>query len=52
MSEVKQFELGTILTITTGYNCVDNFDKVWHLVWFVCDDRNYCIEPGETLKLA
>ena len=39
MNEVKRFELGTILTITTGYNCVDNFDKVWHLVWFVCDDN-------------
>lgn len=32
MSEVKQFELDAILTIITGYNCVDNFDKVWQLV--------------------
>ena len=36
---VKEFELGTILTMTTGYNCTDNFDKIWNLVWFVCDDN-------------
>lgn len=38
MSKVKNFELGTILSMTTGYSCVDDFDKVWKLVWFVCDD--------------
>ena len=36
---VKNFELGAILTMTTGYNCTDNFDKVWKLVWFVCDNN-------------
>ena len=29
---VKEFELGTILTMTTGYNCTDNFDKIWNLL--------------------
>ena len=37
--EIKYFELGTILTMTMGYSCVDNFDKVWMLVWYVCDDN-------------
>lgn len=27
--KVKNFELEAILTITTGYSCVDDFDKVW-----------------------
>lgn len=35
---VENFELGTILTMTTGYTCTDDFDKVWRLVWFICDD--------------
>ena len=39
MSKVKKFELGAILSMTTGYSCVDDFDKVWKLVWFVCDDN-------------
>ena len=30
MGEIKKFELGTILTMTTGYSCVDDFDKVWN----------------------
>ena len=38
MDNIECFELGTILSVTTGYNCVDNFDKVWELIWFVCDD--------------
>ena len=38
MSEVENFELGTVLTMTTGYSCVDDFDKVWKLVWYVCDN--------------
>lgn len=37
--KVKNFELEAILTITTGYSCVDDFDKVWKLVWFVCDNN-------------
>ena len=39
MRGVKNFELGAILSMTTGYNCIDDFDKVWKLVWFVCDDN-------------
>ena len=39
MSKVKEFELGAILSMTTGYSCVDNYDKVWKLVCFVCDDN-------------
>lgn len=39
MSEVENFELDAILSMTTGYNCVDDFGKVWKLVWFVCDDN-------------
>lgn len=39
MSKVKKFELGTILTMITGYSCVDDFNKVWKLVWFVCNDN-------------
>ncbi len=39
MSKVENFELGAILSMTTGYSCVDDFDKVWKLVWFVCDDN-------------
>lgn len=39
MSIVKKFELGAILSMTTGYSCVDDFDEVWKLVWFVCDDN-------------
>ena len=39
MREVENFELGAILSMTTGYSCVDDFDKVWKLVWFVCDDN-------------
>ena len=35
---VQNFELGTVLTMTTGYTCTDDFDKVWRLVWFICDD--------------
>lgn len=35
---VKDFELGTILTMILGTNCVDDFNKMWKLVWFVCDD--------------
>ena len=38
MGEVKNFELGAILSMTTGHSCVDSFDKVFQLVWFVCDD--------------
>lgn len=37
--KVKNFELEAILTITTGYSCIDDFDKVWKLVWFVCDNN-------------
>ena len=37
--KVKNLELEAILTITTGYSCVDDFDKVWKLVWFVCDNN-------------
>lgn len=37
--KVKNFELGTILTMTTGYSFVDGFSKVFELVWFVCDDN-------------
>ena len=39
MDKIKNFELGAILTMTTGYSCVDDFDKVWKLVWYVCDDN-------------
>lgn len=39
MSNVKKFELGAVLSMTTGYNCVDDFDKVWELVFFVCNDN-------------
>lgn len=39
MSKIENFELGTVLSMTTGYNCVDDFNKVWKLVWFVCDDN-------------
>ena len=39
MSEVKNFELGAILTITTGYSCVEDFSKVFELVGFVCNDN-------------
>ena len=39
MNEVENFELGAVLTMTTGYNCTDDFDKVWKLIWFVCDDN-------------
>lgn len=35
----KDFELGAILTMTTGYSCIDDFSKVFELVWFVCDDN-------------
>ena len=38
MSRVKDFEIGAILSMTTGYSCVDDFNKVWKLVWYVCDD--------------
>lgn len=38
MSTVKNFELGTILTMTTGISCVDDFSKVFELVWFIYDD--------------
>ena len=36
---IKDFELGAILSIITGYSCVDDFSKVFELVWFVCDDN-------------
>ena len=36
---VKNFDLGTILTMTTNYKFVDDFNKVYELVWFVCDDN-------------
>lgn len=39
MEEIKNFELRAILTMITGYSCVDDFDKVWKLVWYVCDDN-------------
>ena len=39
MGEFEEFELGAILSMTTGYSCVDDFNKVWKLVWFVCDDN-------------
>ena len=38
MEKIRNLELGAILTMTTGYNCTDDFDKVWDLVWFVCND--------------
>lgn len=38
MSKVKNFELGTILSITTGHICVDEPSKIWKLISFVCDD--------------
>ena len=37
--DVKEFDLGTILTITTGYSCVEDFNKIWDLVWFLYDDE-------------
>ena len=39
MNKIKNFELGTILTMITGYSCVDDFNKVWNLVWYVCDNN-------------
>lgn len=36
---VKDFELGALLTMTTGYSFVDDFSKVFELVWFVCDNN-------------
>lgn len=39
MNNVRWFELGTILSMTTGYNCTNDFNKVWDLVWFICDDK-------------
>ncbi len=39
MSKVKDFKLGAILTMTTGFSCIDDFNKVWELVWYVCDDN-------------
>ncbi len=35
----RNFELGTILTFTTGINCTDNFYKAYELAWFVFDDK-------------
>lgn len=39
MDDVKDFELGTILTMTTGNVFVDNFIKVFELAWFVFNDN-------------
>ena len=39
MEKIRNLELGAILTMTTGYKLVDDFNKVWELVWFVCDDN-------------
>ena len=50
MNEVKNFKLGTILTMTTGYSCVDNFSKVWELVWFVCDNDTIGPKGLEAVK--
>lgn len=35
----KNFELGTILTFTTGINCTNDFGKVFELAWFIYDDK-------------
>lgn len=34
----EDFDLETILTITTGINLTDDFNKVFELAWFVFDD--------------
>lgn len=34
----QNYELETILTMTTGKPFVDDFDKVFKLVWFVCNN--------------
>ena len=36
---VKNFDIRTLLTLTTGYSFVDNFSKVFELVWFIYDDN-------------
>ena len=38
MTRVEEFELETILSMTTKYSWTDDFDKVFKLVWFVCND--------------
>lgn len=41
MSEIRNFKLGTILTVTTGYNLTkdNNIDDVYELYWFIHDDE-------------
>ena len=34
----QDFDLRTILTVTTGINCVDDVSKVYELAWFVYDN--------------
>ena len=34
----KDFELETVLSVTTGISCVDNFSKVYDLAYFIFDD--------------
>lgn len=50
MNKVKNFELETILTMTTGYSYENDFNKVFELVWFICDDNNIGTIGLETIS--
>ncbi len=50
----RNFELETILSVTTGISCTDDFGKVFELAWFVFNDDSIhssglCV-LSETLK--
>lgn len=36
---VKNFDLGTVLSATTGTSCVDDFNKVYEIAYFILDDK-------------
>ena len=35
---IENYELETILYITTGYKIIDDCDKAYNLIWFVCNN--------------
>lgn len=36
---VKNFDLGTVLSAATGTSCVDDFNKVYEIAYFILDDK-------------
>jgi len=49
-TEIKNFDITTILTLITGYSLVDDFSKVFELVWFIYNDNMINVTGLDVVK--